>query len=142
MTVNFTSYLHFAGNAREALEFYKSVFGGELYLSTFEKYESAQMPVAPEDREKIMHGYFKGDNGMQLMASDTPSSMPSPAMGGQISLALSGDDEVALRAYWEKLCDGATVTLPLETSPWGDTFGMLTDKYGVEWMVDIGPVEM
>lgn len=138
MTVRLNSYIHFAGNAREALEFYKSVFGGEVYLSTFAKYESAEMPVAPEDREKIMHGYFKGDNGIELMASDAPSSMPQPGPGGQMSLTVSGDNEALLREYWEKLSDGANVTVPLTQSPWGDIFGMLTDKYGVDWMVDIG----
>lgn len=138
MSVQLNSYVHFTGNAREALEFYKTVFGGEAILRTFAQYESPQMSVAPEDREKIMHGYLKGDNGIGLMASDAPSSMPQPDAGSRMSLTVSGDDEELLRQYWEKLSDGAVVTVPLAESPWGDTFGMLTDKYGVDWMVDIG----
>lgn len=138
MSVQLNSYVHFTGNAREALEFYKTVFGGEAILRTFAQYESPQMSVAPEDREKIMHGYLKGDNGIELMASDAPSSMPQPDTGSRVSLTVSGDDKALLHGYWDKLSEGAAVTVSLAQSPWDDTFGMLTDKYGVVWMVDIG----
>jgi PhnB protein len=69
------------------------------------------------------------------MGSDTPTSMGQPRGNGQISL--SGDDEAELTGYWNKLSDGATVVMPLAKAPWGDSFGMLTDRFGVPWMVNI-----
>ncbi|MEO5949361.1 MAG: VOC family protein [Candidatus Saccharimonas sp.] len=138
MTVALNSYINFNGNAREAMDFYKSIFGGEVYSDTFAKYESTGMPVAPGDRDKIMHAYLKGDNGIELMGSDAMGDGPASSSNEQISLAVSGDDEAALRAYWDGLAAEGTVTVPMNTSPWGDTFGMLTDKFGVKWMVNIG----
>ena len=136
MAVKLNAYIGFDGNAAEAMEFYKSVFGGEVYSDTFGKFAGSGMPVAPEDEDKIMHAYLKGDNGIELMASDSPSGMERDS-GSQISLSLSGEDEATLRDYWDKLSDGGTVTMPFDKAPWGDTFGMLTDKYGINWMVDV-----
>ena len=87
-----------------------------------------------------MHAYLKGDNGIELMASDTPSSIEYQD-GARITLTLNGDDDALLRGYWDKLADGGTVTMPLDKAPWGDVFGMVTDKFGVCQMVDIGPVQ-
>ena len=140
MAVKLDSYISFDGVAREAAEFYKSVFGGEVYMDTFEKFAGTGMPVDEVDMDKIMHGYLKGDNGIELMMSDTPSSMAYDD-GSRISLSLSGDDDALLRGYWEKLSEGGSITMALEKAPWGDTFGMLTDKFGVNWMIDIGPVQ-
>lgn len=139
MTVKLNSYIGFKDNAKEAMEFYKTVFGGEVYMDTFEKYADS-MPMDEAEKNKVMHAYLKGDNGVELMSADTPSSMEYRE-GSQVSLALSGDDEAVLRGYWDKLSQGGTVTMPLEKAPWGDTFGMLTDKFGVNWMIDIGPVQ-
>jgi PhnB protein len=140
MAVKLNSYIHFKDNAKEAAEFYKSVFGGEVFMDTFEKFASTDMPVAEEDKQKIMHAYLKGDNGIELMMSDTPSNMEYQD-GMRISLTLNGDDEAMLRDYWDKLAADGQVTVPLDKSPWGDVFGMLTDKFGVDWMIDIGPVQ-
>lgn len=140
MTVKLNSYISFNGNAREAMDFYKSVFGGEVHSDTFASFASDEMPVAEADNDKLMHAFLKGDNGIEIMASDTPSTMEFQS-GAQISLTVNGDDEALLRGYWDKLIEGGTVTVPLEKSPWGDIFGMLTDKFGINWMVDIGPVE-
>lgn len=139
MTVKLNSYINFNGNAKEAVEFYKSVFGGEVYMDTFEKFAD-RMPVSDADKDKVMHAYVKGDKGIELMLSDTPSGMEYQD-GTRTTLALNGDDETTLRDYWDKLSQGATITVPLDKAPWGDTFGMLTDKFGVSWMVDIGPVQ-
>ncbi|HXF02605.1 MAG TPA: VOC family protein, partial [Arthrobacter sp.] len=68
--------------------------------------------------------------------ADTPNSMDYTP-GSSHSLSLSGDNEAELRGYWDKLIDGANVTEPLQQAPWGDTFGMCTDKFGVQWMVNI-----
>lgn len=139
MTVKLNSYISFNGNAKEAIEFYKSIFGGQVLMDTFDSYAS-EMPMSDADKGKIMHAYLKGDNGIEIMASDTPSSMPFQS-GGQISLTLNGDDEEKLRGYWDKLGEGGQVTMPLDKAPWGDTFGMLVDKFGINWMIDIGPVQ-
>ncbi|AKM80494.1 TPA: VOC family protein [Candidatus Saccharibacteria bacterium] len=140
MTVKLNSYISFQDNAREAIEFYKSVFGGEVYMDTFGSMQDSGMPVDEGDKEKIMHAYLKGENGVEVMAADTPKGIEFQT-GSRVSLTLNGDDEPLLRSYWEKLAAGGKVTVPLEKAPWGDTFGMLTDKFGVEWMIDIGPVQ-
>lgn len=137
MAVKLNGYINFNGKAAEALEFYKGVFGGEVYSDTFRKFASDEMPVPEEDLDKLMHGYLKGDNGIELMASDAMSSMPAPDEGSQIQLSLSGDDEAILKGYWEKLSESGTVTVPMDKAPWGDTFGMLVDKYGISWMIDV-----
>jgi PhnB protein len=126
-------YLGFKGNAREAMEFYKNVFGGKLEMSTFKEMNLSQNP---NDDDKIMHSMLQADNGMTFMASDTPEGM-AYSVGTNVSISLSGDNEAELKEYFEKLSAGGTVTMPLDKAPWGDTFGMLTDKFGVQWMVNI-----
>lgn len=126
-------YLSFKDNAREAMEFYKTVFGGQLYMDTFEKFHAS--PDTSENN-KIMHAMLQADNGITFMAADTPNSMDYTP-GKNISMSLSGDNEAELRGYWNKLVDGGSVRMPLEKAPWGDTFGMLTDKFGIDWMVNI-----
>jgi len=134
MTTRLNPYINFKDNAAEALEFYKSVFGGELTTSTFGE---AGMPVDPSENDLLMHGQLITPTDLTLMAADTPSHMSRSATGSNISVSLSGEDEDELTGYWTKLSDGATVTVPLAKAPWGDTFGMLTDKFGTDWMVNI-----
>ena len=130
-------YINFLDNAKEAMEFYRSVFGGELTSTTFQE---GGMPVDDTDQQLIMHSQLTTAKGFTLMGSDTPQHMRQDGAGrGGFTVSLSGDDEAELTGYWEKLADGATVTAPLEKAPWGDTFGMCTDKYGVDWMVNISP---
>ncbi|TXN29162.1 VOC family protein [Lacisediminihabitans profunda] len=135
MTVTLNPYLSFRGNAREAITFYKSVFGGELAISTFDDYHASQ---DPSDANLVMHSMLTGDNGLTLMASDTPRPREYNP-GDNISMSLSGatSDEPVLRGYWDKLIDGGTVTMPLEKAVWGDTFGMCVDKFGIAWLVNI-----
>ena len=128
-------YIHFKDNAREAMEFYKSALGGELTLSTFK--EGGAVQDGPH-AEKIMHAMLVVGPEITLMAADTPPEMEYREHGG-MSISLSGEkaDDEKLRGYWEKLSDGANITVALQTAPWGDTFGMLTDKFGIDWMVNI-----
>jgi len=126
-------YISFNGNAKDAVEFYKQVFGGKLITSTFKEGGSS---VSPADADKIMHAMLTADNGIILMACDTPSGMKYNP-GNNISISLSGDDEQELKGYWEKLSEGAKITMPMDKVPWGDTFGMLTDKFGIGWLVNI-----
>jgi PhnB protein len=133
MTVRLNPYLNFSHSAEEALKLYQSVFGGELTLSRFGENGMAEDPA---DANKIMHGQLEAPNDMTLMASDAPPGMPF-SEGSSISVSLSGDDETTLRGYWNGLAAGGQVTVPLEKAPWGDTFGMLTDKFGIAWLVNI-----
>ena len=132
MTTRLNPYLSFRSNAREAMDFYHSVFGGELTSSTF-----AEMPGSdPSEQDRIMHSMLITDSGLTLMGADTPSGMDWTP-GSNFSVSLSGEDEAELRGYWDKLVDGGTVTVPLEVAPWGDSFGMCVDRFGVPWMVNI-----
>ena len=135
MTTRLNPYLGFKDTARQAMEFYQSVFGGELTLSTFGEMHASEVPA---EQELIMHSQLESPSGYTLMGSDTPSHM-SYNPGDNYSVSLSGDDEAELRGYWDKLADGASITVPLEAAPWGAIFGMLTDKFGVSWLVNIGP---
>jgi len=132
MASRLNPYISFDGNAREAMEFYEGVFGGELTLNTFGQFGAQN---TPQD-DKIMHGSLGSPSGFMLMGADTPPGTDhSP--GNNISISLSGDDEAELRGYWDKLSDGGTVTVPLEKQMWGDVFGMCVDRFGIAWMVDI-----
>lgn len=133
MSVLLNPYLQFRGNARQAIEFYKDVFGGKLQLMT---YKEGGMSSGPELDNHVMHSHLEADNGINLMASDVPADMPMEN-GNSIALSLSGTDEATLRGYWDKLSASGTVNMPLEKAPWGDHFGMCTDKFGVNWLVNI-----
>jgi len=126
-------YLGFRDTARQAMEFYHSVLGGDLTLNTFAEFQASD---DPSEADNIMHSQLDTPNGMTLMAADTPKSMDY-APGTSHTVSLSGDDEAELRGYYEGLSEGGTITVPLEKAPWGDTFGMFTDKFGVGWMVNI-----
>lgn len=128
-----TPYVSFRDNAREAMEFYKSVFGGELTVSTFGDFQASE---DPSEQDKVMHSQLTSPSGFVLMAADTPNSMDYTP-GTAISISLSGDDEPELTGYYEKLVDGGTVTEPLAKAPWGDSFGMCVDKFGINWLVNI-----
>jgi PhnB protein len=132
MASRLNPYISFNGNAREAMEFYHGVFGGELNLNTFGDFGQPDAPGA----DKIMHGMLEAPNGFALMAADTPPGMEHTP-GTNITISLSGDDGDDLRNYWQQLSADGTVTMPLEKQMWGDEFGMCTDKFGIGWMVNI-----
>lgn len=126
-------YLAFRDTARAAMEFYQSVFGGELNVSSYA--DIPAMETDPSEAHKVMHSMLVADNGIVLMAGDMPNAMDDAPLNGSISL--SGDDDATLRGYFEKLSAGGEITVPLEQAPWGDSFGQLTDKFGINWMVNI-----
>lgn len=132
MASTLNPYIGFDGNARQAMEFYKDVFGGELNMNTFGEFGAQDGP----DADKIMHAQLEAPNGFTLMASDTPQGM-SYNPGDTISVSLSGDDTAELRGYWDKLAAAGKVTMPLEKQMWGDEFGMVVDQFGIPWMVNI-----
>lgn len=131
MASRLNPYLNFDGNARQALEFYASVFGGNLNLSTFADFGTKDSP----DADKIMHGQLETEAGYTLMAADATAEMGFHGVHG-FGVSLSGDDP-DLRRYWDKLSASGTVTMPMQKQPWGDEFGMCTDKFGVPWLVNI-----
>src|SRR5262245_7629053 len=114
------------------MEFYRDVFGGTLNLNTFGDYGAPDTDHA----NLIMHAQLETDRGFTLMAADTPPGM-THSPGDNIGISLSGDDADELRGYWEKLCGGGNVSMPLEKQMWGDEFGMCTDQFGIPWMVNI-----
>lgn len=133
MATKLNPYLNFRDSAREAMEFYRSVFGGDLTMSTFAEFQASQ---DPSEQDKIMHAQLVSPGGLTLMASDSPNAMEYTP-GNNYSVSLSGDDEAELRGYWDKLSDGGTVVMPLDRAPWGDAFGMCIDRFGVSWLVNI-----
>jgi PhnB protein len=126
-------YISFKNNAREAMDFYHSVFGGNLTLNT---YGDSGMSEDPSEANNLMHAMLEAENGLVIMGADTPNSMTT-TVGDNMSISLSGEDDAELRGYWEKLIEGGQVVQPLEVAPWGDAFGMVTDKFGIHWMVNI-----
>jgi len=137
MTVRLNPYLSFRDTARPAMEFYHSIFGGELTLNTFAELHASE---DPDEQDKVMHGMLESENGLVLMGADTPNSMDH-APGAGFSISLSGDDDRELPGYWNALSAGGTVSVPLEPAPWGDSFGMCLDRFGVNWMINIAGTE-
>jgi PhnB protein len=132
MASRLNPYIGFTDNARQAMEFYQSVFGGNLTINTFGEFGAEGTPEA----DKVMHSMLETDGGLTLMASDTPPGMQRNP-GDNITISLSGEDADELRGYWDKLSAGGTVSLPLEKQMWGDEFGMCIDRFGIPWMVNI-----
>ncbi len=133
MTVRLNPYLSFRDNAREAMEFYHSVFGGDLTLNTFAEFGASEDPA---EGDKVMHAMLEAEHGLVLMAADTPNRMDFEPPRS-FSVSLSGDEEPALRKYWEALSAGGSVIMPLERAEWGDSFGMCVDRFGTSWMINI-----
>lgn len=132
MVSRLNPYLSFTNNARQALDFYRQVFGGTVSVSTFGEFGVPDGLTA----DNVMHGLLEVDNGFALMCADTPPGMEYHP-GNNISVSLSGDDVDELRGYWAKLAADGAVSVPLEQQMWGDEFGMCVDKFGITWMVNI-----
>jgi len=131
MTTILNPYLNFDRTTREAMEFYQSVFGGDLSVMTF-----GDMGDEGDTKDGVMHSQLTTPDGFTLMASDPPpGEAASPGTLGGVSL--SGDDEAKLTGWWDALSDGGTVTVPLEKQMWGDAFGMCVDRFGTPWLVNI-----
>ena len=127
-----TPYLTFNGKAGEAMKFYHSILGGELTMQTFGESNMAQKP---EEKDLIIHAVLKKE-GLTFMASD---AMPSrqAKFGDNVHMSISGDDSAGLTKIFNGLASGGRIDMPLAKQFWGDTYGQLTDKFGVHWMVNI-----
>ena len=134
MTSRLNPYFSFPGNAREAMEFYQSVFGGDLNVMTF-----GDMGEEGDIKDGVMHSQLTTTDGFTLMAAD-PAPGQAVTPGNNFGVSLSGDDEAQLTGWWDALTEGGTVTVPLEKQMWGDAFGMCRDRFGTTWLVNIsGP---
>ena len=132
MASRLNPFLSFNGNARQAMEFYASVFGGNLSFNTFAELGGEDSP----DADRISFGLLETGAGYTIMAGDVPGDMEYRPMAG-FSVSLSGDDAGLLCGYWDKLSADGTITMPLQKQVWGDEFGMCADKFGLAWMVNI-----
>ncbi|MGO1173331.1 MAG: VOC family protein [Actinomycetaceae bacterium] len=142
MTVQLIPYLNFQGTTAEVMEFYRSVLGGELEIDThasFAQSSGTPLMVPPEHGDLVMHASLTTPFGFQLMAADALPGMPHSS-GSAVTLSLVGDaaDKESLTRAYEALIEGGEATQPLEEAPWGASFGMLVDRFGTEWMINIG----
>ncbi len=128
-------YINFKAQAKEAMEFYKSCIGGTLTSTTF---KDGGMSDGPQTDNLIMHSELIADNGITIMGSDSPDKMGPLNKGNNVGISISGDNAEELQGYWDKLTQGANITMPYTKAPWGDTFGMFTDKFGIQWMINCG----
>lgn len=126
-------YIHFNGECKEAMNFYKSIFGGELDFSTFG--EASGMPVEDKFKDQIMHSNLQTDE-LRLMASDS-GPMGGTKVGENMSISVSGDERDKLMKYYEELGKGGNIVVPMAKQSWGAEFGMLTDKFGIKWLINI-----
>jgi PhnB protein len=133
---NLNPYLSFRDSARAAMEFYQSVLGGDLAVTTFD--DMPNSGAGEGEGDLVMHAQLDAPGGLVLMGSDTPSGMAYEKPQG-MSVSLSGGqaDKDMLNRAWEGLADGGTAIMPLGEAPWGGEFGMLVDRFGITWMVSI-----
>ncbi|KYF80318.1 bleomycin resistance protein [Sorangium cellulosum] len=134
MTVSVTNHLNFRGDARAALEFYRSVFGGDLTIVT---YKDAHNVQAPSEADQVMWGQVAAKNGFRVMAYDVPSRTPWEQGENAFFVSVRGDSAAEISALWEQLSAGATIVQPLAPSGWTPLYGMLRDRFGVTWVLDV-----
>lgn len=129
-------YLTFNGNCEEAFNFYASVFGSESPMFNRFKAFHAEDGLDNSEGEKIMHVALPIGNGSVLMGSDTVEAMGSAVFGSNFSLSLQVDSPAEADRFYAGLAAGGTAAMPMAHAPWGDYFGMLTDKFGIQWMIN------
>lgn len=134
MSVSAVTHLNFRGDARAALEFYRSVFAGDLTIITYADMGDVE---DPSEAQQVMWGQVAAGNGFRVMAYDVPSSRSWSPGDDPFFLSLRGDATEEIAALWETLSEGATVVVPLEPAPWAPLYGMLRDRFGITWVVDV-----
>ena len=134
MTVNAVTHINFTGDARAALEFYRSVFDGDLTILTYQDMHNVQQP---DQADQVMWGQVTADNGFAVMAYDVPAGRPYDKGVDPFYESLRGETVEEVTEIWKKLSDGAAIVQPLGPAPWTPAYGMLTDRFGVTWVVDV-----
>ena len=127
-----TPYIIFNGNCEEALKFYEKALGGEI--KNLMRFEGSPAENMSADKQKILHSHFAVDGRILFMASDSGQGAPAAGRGGMIHLSLNFTDAGKIAGVFAAMGDGGSVTMPLQETFWGATFGMLQDQYGVNWM--------
>ena len=134
MSINAVTHLNFRGNARHALEFYQSVFGGDVSIVTYKDVGNVQ---DPSEADQVMWGQVAADNGFRVVAYDVPSRLPWNQGENAFFVSLRGETAQEITAYWEQLSNGATIVQALAPAQWAPLYGMLKDQFGVIWVVDV-----
>lgn len=134
MSLTTTTHLNFRGEARAALEFYRSVFGGEVMIFT---YADAHDVGDPSQADQVMWGQVLADNGLHVMAYDVPSTMPFERGANSFFVSLRGDSPDEITQYWSQLAEGATIVADLAPAGWSPLYGMLKDRFGIVWVLDV-----
>jgi PhnB protein len=136
VSVNTVTHLNFRGDARAALEFYQSVFGGDIAIIT---YKDAQSIQDPSEADQVMWGQVVASSGFQVMAYDVPSQRPWDQGKNAFFVSVRGDSGAVheITALWEKLSVGSTITQPLAPAGWSPLYGMLKDRFGITWVLDV-----
>ncbi|MDQ2588339.1 VOC family protein [Saccharothrix yanglingensis] len=134
MSLTTTIHLNFRGDARAALESYRSAFGGDLTVVTYGDAGNAQ---EESEADQVMWGQVIAPNGFHVMAYDVPSRMAYDRGENAFFVSLRGQTAEEVTGYWEKLSEGATVVVPIGPSGWAPAYGMLRDRFGVVWVLDV-----
>ena len=134
MTVTTVTHLNFRGEARAALAFYQSVFGGRLAVVS---YADAGAVTDPAEADQVMWGEVRADNGFAIMAFDIAAARPYHAGENAFFVVVGGDDTDDVTATWERLADGATSLQPIGPAPWAPLYGMLKDRFGITWVLSV-----
>jgi len=134
MSVRAVTHLNFQGQARAALAFYQTVFGGDLMQFT---YAQAGRDTGPEDAGHIVWGQVDAPNGFRIMAFDVAAGTPWRQGENAFYVSLRGETEEEVKTLWGRLADGAAVAHDLAPAQWSPLYGMLTDRFGVTWVVDV-----
>ena len=134
MSVTTVTHINLRAQARQALTFYQSVFGGELALVTYQQFGNMRDPA---DADHIIWGQVVAANGFRIMAYDVPAAMPWNQGENAFFVSLRGDDIAEITAQWDKLCEGGAVLLALAPAKWSPLYGMVKDRFGVVWVIDV-----
>ncbi|MEU6744720.1 VOC family protein [Spirillospora sp. NPDC046719] len=134
MAVDTVTHLNFRGDAREALSFYRTVFGGDMAVITYKDAGNVQDPA---EADQVMWGQVAAGNGFRVMAYDVPSSLPWNRGENAFFVSVRGETAEEITGYWEKLSEGASVRQPLGPAQWAPLYGMLEDRFGVIWVLDV-----
>jgi PhnB protein len=134
MSINAVTHLNFRGDAHAALTFYQSVFDGDLVVVT---YKDAGNVQDPSEADQVMWGQVAADSGFRVMAYDVPARLPWSRGENAFFVSLRGETTEEVSAYWAKLSEGATVLQPLGPAQWAPLYGMLSDRFGITWVLDV-----
>ncbi len=134
MPIHAVTHVNLRGQARQALEFYQSVFGGQIVIVTYQDAGNVQDPI---DTDHVMWGQVVSSMGFRIMAYDVPAGMPWNPGEIPFFVSIRGEDAAEITVYWNKLLANATIVQPLSPAPWAPLYGMLKDCFGVTWVLDV-----